>query len=134
MVELASIGGVAIVQAMATDAWITARSKVAGLLCRGNGEHSARVLAELDSSRETIVQRPSDQNEQREVLLWTARLRDLLLEAPESVAFLEELIDSIAPAKNESTTTTATQHISVGRDAYIAGRDLHLKDPHQNRS
>lgn len=129
VVEIAAVGGVAIVQAMATDAWLTARSKLATLLGKGDPDRTSSTLAELDASY-SIVGTSDVSSEERhyEEVVWGARLATLLSEDPQLANGLRALISAIRDDLGGQISPTVTQHIAVNRDAYVAGRDIRIRE------
>ncbi|MGW1196569.1 hypothetical protein ACWD4B_12065 [Streptomyces sp. NPDC002536] len=93
--ELASTGALALVNAVATDAWQGARAGFLRLLGRGEAERERVVASRLDEVA-TQLERASEehQDQVRETLLvvWRARLADLLEEQPDTVGEMLTLV------------------------------------------
>lgn len=97
LAELAKAGGSAIVAAMATDAWQTAKSGVTRLLGRGDKrrEHSVEMALDEDA---TMLEGASDDTDLVRAELapvWGRRLAVLLEENPGVAGELRELVQRV---------------------------------------
>lgn len=93
---LAATGGTAVVAAMATDAWESARSGVARLLGRNDRQRVKFVEAQLDEDA-VLVQVAADGERVRAELapLWGRRLAALLQDNPDAAEELRDLIKRV---------------------------------------
>ncbi|MER7775802.1 hypothetical protein ABTZ21_12415 [Streptomyces sp. NPDC096191] len=93
LAALAASGGTALVGAMATDAWQTARDRTARLFGRQGAQRQTAIEAQLDGNV-ILVERADDPDLARQALvpLWQMELNRLLEEHPGSEAELQELI------------------------------------------
>jgi hypothetical protein len=109
---LAAAGGTAVVSAMATDAWRTAKVGFSRLLGRGDSGHTALVEQQLEATRAEL--QTAEGRGERALALqqaaWTARLEDLLVEQPHAADELRKLIQQISQT-NVNTAGTVVQHV-----------------------
>jgi hypothetical protein len=120
---LATLAGQTIVTAAVTDAWESARQKVARFFGRGDPGRTALAERRLDQTRDQLVA-PSgtDLTELRNSWQnrWADRLADLLEEYPDAEAELRALVAEIA-AQLPAGAVTATDHsLAAGRDITIS--------------
>jgi hypothetical protein len=120
--ELAMTGAATVVGAMATDAWQAARTKVAGLL--GRGDDSRRELAETRLERaaaEVEIAEPDRREEVRERIAaaWQVRLVDLLEEHPEAEAELRRVIEDLS-SRLPPAQQSWVQHITASGQGSVA--------------
>jgi hypothetical protein len=96
LATLATTGGTAVVAAMATDAWESARSGVARLLGRNDRQRVKFIEAQLDEDA-TLVQDADDGDQVRAELapLWGRRLARLLQDSPGAAEELRGLINRV---------------------------------------
>jgi hypothetical protein len=96
MQVLASAGGTALVGAMATDAWQTARRRVASLFRHAGEQRRQAIEAQLDGNVVLVEHAPDpDQARQGLLPLWQMELARLLEEHPEAELELRELIADV---------------------------------------
>ncbi|MGH4010805.1 MAG: hypothetical protein ACRDTH_22045 [Pseudonocardiaceae bacterium] len=119
LAALASAGGAALVGAMATDAWQTARSGIAALLGRGTPVRQSAIEAQLDGNAD-LVARAEDPVQVRETLvpLWQLELQELLRRNPEAADELRAVVARVQaalPAAQRSWVQTWEQ-INISRD------------------
>ncbi|MDH6523104.1 hypothetical protein M2163_000390 [Streptomyces sp. SAI-135] len=130
LLALASAGGAALVQAMATDAWTAVRDGAARVLGRGDADRESRALERLDLSHNLVSQSDLEGEapvRAAESARWSERLEVLLDEHPDQVEEVRSLVVLMRDALGEPLPGSGlTQHISAGRDAYVAGRDQSL--------
>ncbi|MFD7027314.1 hypothetical protein ACFWAR_04675 [Streptomyces sp. NPDC059917] len=99
--ELASTGALALVNAVATDAWQTARAGFTRLLGRGEAERERLVATRIDEAATQLEQVGADDQERvREALLlvWRTRFADLLEERPDAIGELQALVERLRAA------------------------------------
>jgi hypothetical protein len=96
---LATVGGTALVGAMATDAWEAVRNKVAHIFGRQGTQRRAAIEAQLESNAD-LVESAGDPGRARQALvpLWQMELAKLLEEHPDAESGLEELIAYVREA------------------------------------
>ncbi|MBW1597748.1 hypothetical protein [Streptomyces sp. JJ38] len=128
IVELARAAGTAVVGALATEAWQSARDGLMGLWQRVHPERAEGVGAELAASRDELLAAREAGDELAEEELrteWQARVRRLLVERPELADELRVLLDELRPAQPEQAGTTVTLNATASGRArvYQAGRD-----------
>jgi len=121
LTTLASAGGAALVGAMATDAWQTARAGIARLVGHEASAQRATIEAQLDGHAD-LVARAADPEQARESLvpLWQLELQELLRHHPEMADGLRALLARVQaelPAAQQRWVQTnisrdqATQYI-----------------------
>jgi hypothetical protein len=117
LAALAAAGGTALVGAMATDAWQTARSGVAKLFGRGGAGRRTAIEAQLDGNA-VLVERASDRDEARRALvpLWQMELHRLLEDRPEVESELRNLLAHVQNALPAEQRRWVLQ-TNVARDA-----------------
>jgi uncharacterized protein YcfJ len=94
--ELAAAGGTALVGAMATDAWATARVGITRLFHHTDSGRQTTIQAQLDGNL-ALIEHASDPEKARAALsgLWQMELARLLSEHPETEVALAALIAQI---------------------------------------
>jgi hypothetical protein len=110
LAALAASGGTVLVEAMATDAWKTARAGVAQLFGRSGPERTAAIVAQLDGNA-ALVQRADRPEEARQALVpgWQLQLTQLLEDNPELAPALRDLtarIQQTLPAGHQQWVQT----------------------------
>lgn len=93
---LAATGGTAVVGAMATDAWQTARDGVGRLFRKAGAERQTVIQAQLDSNA-TLVEQAADPDQARTALvgLWQMELARFLKEHPDAESDLRILVGEV---------------------------------------
>ncbi|MFI0355148.1 hypothetical protein [Actinomadura sp. 9N407] len=120
---LAGAAGAALVQAMATDFWSTARVRFARMVGRAPDAVPEELVGELEeSARRVTGEVHPEVAVQAERERWTAVLVRFLVEHPEAAAEAQEFVHSVQRGVN----TEGSQNVSAGRDAFISGRDQHI--------
>jgi hypothetical protein len=115
LVALAAAGGKALVDAMATDTWHTARHAVARLFSQHAKERDTAVSAQLDGNQALVVVADEpDQARASLAPLWEMELVALLKKHPDAEAELRRLVDDIRAALPESTQ--AWTQTNIARD------------------
>ncbi|WP_432832913.1 hypothetical protein [Dactylosporangium sp. CA-092794] len=130
--------GAALVSAMATDVWQRARDAVAVLGRRlqpsAPGEAFEDQLAAL--RRQVLAARQADQKEveQALVVIWQARLQELLLQEPDLAVELQHLLDhTLLPMLTDSERTHARQIAMTGRSHDASTFNQFIGDQHNTR-
>jgi hypothetical protein len=105
LTALAAAGGTALVGAIATDAWKTARNEMAKLFSRGGAQRKAAIEVQLDGHA-VLVERVNDSDQIRQLLaqLWQLELTRLLEEYPDVESELRHVIAQVQdslPAEQE---------------------------------
>ncbi|MFE7772622.1 hypothetical protein ACFU5O_01715 [Streptomyces sp. NPDC057445] len=137
LAALAAAGGTALVGAMATDAWQSARDGFARLLGRGGSEEVIAGQIEADAG---VVERAeaAEREQAREDLArtWQRRMTDFLREHPESEQELRELIGQVRAELPKGQQAAAQNYFQVhaGRDANTAGGDMTITHHHGGTS
>jgi hypothetical protein len=122
MIEaLAALAAGAVVQAMATDAWVSARDGIARLFGRQGRDRGAAIRTQLDNN-EALVARAPDPDEARKRLagLWQAELEGLLRDDAGAAEALQTLVDEIR-AQLPPAQQNWTQHITAAGSGSVAG-------------
>src|SRR4051812_19134251 len=98
LTALAAAGGSALVGAVATDAWRTAKAGFSHLLGRGDAGRTAAVERQLEASRAQLEAADGADEQVRLVqqAAWTARLEDLLIEQPHAADALRQLLQQVS--------------------------------------
>ncbi|MGW6638249.1 hypothetical protein [Streptomyces cyaneofuscatus] len=126
---LAAAGGAAVVQAVGTDIWVTARGRVASLFSRGDGQRQTAELTRLDQTAQELA--GADDNDQNRVVhwqsTWQARLEMLLDSLPEAERNevseeLESLIQSVNRAARPSSVAAGDLGVAAAGDISIDAR------------
>ncbi|SJZ43117.1 hypothetical protein SAMN02745673_00435 [Marinactinospora thermotolerans DSM 45154] len=99
---LAASGADVVVQAMATDAWIMVRDRIAGLFGAGREQ----VAGELEQARAEVV--ADDALAADAAAEWRSRLRRHLAAHPESVEELRAVLAEFAPGERGRVVNTIT--------------------------
>ncbi|MGA5063810.1 hypothetical protein ACPB9E_08505 [Streptomyces exfoliatus] len=96
---LAASGGSAVVAAMATDAWQTARGRVVRLFRHDGGSQQAFVEAQLDGGAQLVAQAETLE-QARQVLLpyWQLQLTEFLRRHPDAADELRSLAADVTAA------------------------------------
>ncbi len=134
LMELATVGGTAIVSAAASDIWQGTRSRVVHLFGRGDDRDEQRVSVQLDRIPAELGQVSGPQEERVRTALqnrWSEKLAELLEENPELEADLRSLVEEIqaaipAPQQNFVQTNNAygNAHQNIVQSGTIViGRD-----------
>jgi hypothetical protein len=116
LVALAASAATTLVNAMATDAWQTVRTRVARLLGRGEARAEQLALETLDEDAATLAAEPNAEARQDLTAGWAARLRDVLRSDPEAAEALRELI---AEAASPRTVSADGHGVAAGGDVRI---------------
>lgn len=97
ILALAAAGGTAVVGAMATDAWESARSGVARLLGREDRGRAEIIEAQLDADDSLVRGAGEDVDQVRRelALVWGRRLAVLLKDNPEAADKLRVLVECV---------------------------------------
>ncbi len=115
LAALASSGATALVTAMVTEGWESVRMRVGHFLGRGQQEHVAAMLRELDESRESLAGRSGAELEvalSELASAWQMRLADLLDRDRDAQSELRSLVTELA-ARRTSAVGQLEQHAAA---------------------
>lgn len=121
---LAASGSAALVAAVATDAWQSARDGVVGLFGRAGRRRQELIEGWLDEDAATLAEAPPGERERlrgQVAPVWQVRLTDLLAEFPdarEEFRAWAERTRAALPAVDQ----VWVQNNTAGRDVYAVGR------------
>ncbi|SEU47809.1 hypothetical protein [Nonomuraea wenchangensis] len=124
--------GTALVTAMATDAWQSAREGAVALWRKVRPEQVEIVEAELDEVREQVLQARRDDDADTEQALagmWQVRLQQLLRADPSLAGEIQRVLDEVLtpalePAEQERIGSLVMKAKASGHGrVYQAGRD-----------
>ncbi|MFG1620155.1 hypothetical protein ACGFI3_46040 [Nonomuraea wenchangensis] len=124
--------GTALVTAMATDAWQSAREGAVALWRKVRPEQAEVVEAELEEVREQVLQARRDDDADTEQALagmWQVRLQQLLRADPSLAPQIQRVLDEVltpalAPAERERIGSLVMKAKASGHGrVYQAGRD-----------
>ncbi|RZU18290.1 hypothetical protein [Streptomyces sp. BK239] len=120
--DLVQTGGAAIVAAMVTDAWQTARVRTVRLFQRG-GRDPREIEAQLDRSVARVTREGTEAARVGQVTRWRDDLEDLLSEYPDAADDLRALVrevDAQLPRVQQQLvqTITASAPGSIAQGAY----------------
>lgn len=105
LAALAAAGGTALVSAMATDGWTSAKQGFARLLGRGQPEQQEVAERRLERSRQELAVRSGTELEQARIeqeAAWRLRLSDLLEDDPAAEAELRALVAAFGASASAS--------------------------------
>ncbi|MFF3374575.1 hypothetical protein ACFYXF_16720 [Streptomyces sp. NPDC002680] len=134
---LAAAGGAALVGAMATDAWQTARTRFLQLLGR---DHRRDCIEGQLEAQADVVERTTEshQEEARAALLpaWQFQLADFLQQHPEAEQELRQVIEQVRSELPEKyqRQVEAQFEVRAGRDAYTSAQDMTVTHHNGDRS
>jgi hypothetical protein len=125
---LAGAVGAALMEAMATDFWGTARTRLARIIGRGAHAAEEALARELEESatrlgRQSPPERTALEAEQAR---WTALLAAFLVDHAEASAELQDFVAQVRRALADTDTVHVVQNITAQRNAFTAGRDQHI--------
>ncbi|MEU8799531.1 hypothetical protein [Spirillospora sp. NPDC048819] len=125
---LAGAAGAALVEAMTTDVWGTARARLARIIGRGVQATESDLARELEESagRVSRLSPPEQAAVAAEQARWTALLTAFLAEHVEASAELGDFVSHVRESLADTGTVQVVQNITTGRNAFIAGRDQHI--------
>ncbi|MFF0768528.1 hypothetical protein ACFYUK_06480 [Nonomuraea wenchangensis] len=115
LAALAAAGGTALVEAMTSDAWTSAKQGFARLLGRGKPERQEVAVQRLERSRQELADRSGAELERARVeqeAAWRSRLSDLLEDDPAAEAELRMLVATYGT----SATASGQRSIAIGGD------------------
>lgn len=130
IIALATSGATAVVAVMATDAWHSARGRIARLFHGDAGELASSAAAQLDADQALIARAGDDADEARQDLLpaWRRRLLILLEDHPEKEDELRTLIRELENSLG-SDQRTWVQNITAHNHGIAFGAqagDIHF--------
>jgi hypothetical protein len=134
---LAAAGGAALVAAMATDAWQTARTRFLQLLGR-EGRREA-VEGQMETQAELMERTADSRREDARAALmpgWQLQLADFLEQHPEAEQELRQAIEMVRselPGKHQ-LQVEAHFDVHARRDAYAAAHDMTVTHHHGDRA
>ncbi|MGW7410329.1 hypothetical protein ACWGI9_42820 [Streptomyces sp. NPDC054833] len=123
---LAQTGGAAIVAAMTTDAWQTARIRTVQFFQR-RGRDPREIEGQLDRSVARVTREGTEAAREGQVTRWREDLEDLLHERPDATDELQTLIDQINRALPQPQQQWVQRYNITARDnskVNVAGRDV----------
>ncbi|WP_422740507.1 hypothetical protein ACN263_15420 [Micromonospora sp. WMMD729] len=133
---LVATASAALIQAMASDAWLTVKDQVTRILGRGETESVANLDRVLEETRDRVLAAPPDRRDAAlalEAARWEGRLQSRLEQDPDPAAVLKDLISAVrAVGDGVDQSTTVHQNVIAGRDSYTAGRDLTVGRPERS--
>jgi TIR domain len=114
LTALAEAAAVALVTAMATNAWTSVRDTVAGVFRRGGTTAHDKLRDRLDDDA-SLVAVADDPAEQRAALepFWRLKFKELVNAAPECAPDLAEIIRALDEAARPAPGTHLEQHTTV---------------------
>lgn len=133
--NLAESGAIALVGAIATEAFQAARSGIGRLFGRRGSKERDAAQARLDEDADLVRRtEAAERDELRDDLarLWRRRLRLLLAEDPESGRELSELvaqIQAVLPKQQQQWTQTNIAHSQGTVYASLGGDVIHYQTP-----
>lgn len=132
LTELAAAGGAALVAAMATDAWHTARAGFTRLL--GQDGRQDAVQGQLEAQAHLLARTAeSGQDDVRAALVpgWSLQLTDLLQRHPQAEQELRDMIEQVrSQLPEEEQQGELRLNVQAGRDAYTAAHDMTVTHHH----
>lgn len=128
---LAGAAGAALVQAMATDFWDSARARFARIVGRGGPSTEEALSRELEESARRLNrdERPHPAVFAAERERWTALLAAFLTEHAEIASEMQDFEAHLRRTLDSAGATGVVQNVRAGRNAFIAGRDQHISMP-----
>ena len=125
---LAGAVAAALVDAMTTDFWATARTRLARIVGRGAHTAEADLTRELEESAGRVSRSspPEQAAMAAEQARWAALLTAFLAEHLDASAELQDFVLHIREALPDADTVHVVQNITAGRNTFIAGRDQHI--------
>jgi hypothetical protein len=122
--EALAAGGTALVSAMATDGWTSAKQGFARLLGRGKPEQQEVTEQRLERSRQELAGRSGAELEQAltvQEAAWRLRLSDLLEDDPTAEAELRALVATFGASASASGPSSLA---IAGDNSGIASTDV----------
>ncbi|WP_379522570.1 hypothetical protein [Nonomuraea insulae] len=115
LAALAAAGGTALVEAMTTDAWTSAKQSFARLLGRGKPERQEVAERRLERARQELAGTTGAELERartKQEAAWRLRLSDLLEDDPAAEAELRVLVATFGT----SASASGERSFSIGGD------------------
>jgi hypothetical protein len=115
LASLATSGAQTIVGLMVTDAWQGAKKLIARIFASRPKQVSDQIMLELESSRSELINSDEAGAEivQREESRWESILRLQLLENPQSVSFMGDLLEFARKQGVSNSIDSSTINISA---------------------
>lgn len=128
---LAGAAGTALVQAMTTDFWGTAKTRFARIVGRGARAAEQNLTRELEESAHRLSRQspPGRAAVAAEQERWTALLTAFLAEHVEASAELRDFVGQMRRSLADADGACVVQNITAGGNTFIAGRNLHISMP-----
>lgn len=125
---LAGAVAAALVEAMTTDFWSSARTRLARIVGRGAQAAETDLSRELEESAGRVSRQtpPQQATMAAEQARWTAMLTAFLAEHVDASAELRDFVGQVRASLPDADTAHVVQNITTGRNAFIAGRDQHI--------
>ncbi|MFG1851780.1 hypothetical protein ACGFJT_08070 [Actinomadura geliboluensis] len=125
---LAGAVAAALVEAMTTDFWGTARSRLARIVGRGAHTAESDLTRELEESAGRVSRSspPERAAMAAEQARWTALLTAFLAEHMDASTELQDFVRHVRESLPDTDAIHVIQNITTGRNAFIAGRDQHI--------
>ena len=118
--SLVALAGNTLVAAAVTDAWETARHRIASIF--GRGQPDRLTQRRLEATRQQLIAAPAAELRQKQAYLaaqWAGRLADLLEERPDAESEVRAAVDEIRAMLSGGSMTGVSQSIVAGRDVRI---------------
>jgi hypothetical protein len=115
LAAVAAAGGIALVEAMTTDTWTSAKREFARLMGRGTQERQEVAERRLERSRQELAGRSGAELERvraAQEAAWRLRLSDLLEDDPAAEAELRVLVATFGA----SVSASGQRSIAIGGD------------------
>ena len=113
---LATTGGNALVTAMMTDGWESAKARIAKIFGAGKQTATEAAAARLEESRTALASAPDPgQARTEQQIIWRTRLADLLEQHPGTETSLRSAIAEI-----QAQIIQVNQHVQASDQAQIA--------------
>ena len=130
LMALAALAGNTVVTAAVTDAWESARKRLAPLLGRGDPAKTKLAERRLAETHDQLVEANGADVERIRAELeaqWVTRMRDLLEEDPGVEADLRALVEEIQAHLPAGTVSAADHAVAAGRDVSITASSGELR-------
>lgn len=122
LMALAQFAGQTVATAAITDAWESARQKIARLIGRGDARRTETADSWLAQTHKQLAALPPGELkpvQARQAERWTNRFADLLDEDPATAAELRALAEELATRLPVSTASATDHSLAAGRDMNI---------------
>jgi hypothetical protein len=118
--DIVGLAGNTLVAAAVTDAWESARHRIACLFGRGSPDPLTERRLDATAGRLAVAS-PADIDEVRSDLAhqWMTRFADLIEERPDDAAEIARLVESIRRTLPADSIASADHSVSAGRDVRV---------------